>query len=443
MLYRRFALRSAAATLVAVSSLSFTTSLSAVAAPATGSGESKPSTPSNYKVPTAAEIAAKRAEANRLASTAKDQLAEVRRAQVRLTGLQADLEQAIADEAAAQEAEAAAKADQAVQEQRLKAADQVLNEQQQSVGQLAAATYRGDQMTQQEQLIGMLTNSGGENVADQLHLATLVGQLNDTEITDQRTAKVIQRDASARAQAAAAAAQAAHEQSVEAQARTQQAVAKQTDQLLLIEALQAATERKASQAAGEATKMANEKKQADAEAARRAAEAARKAEAAAKQARELAEAARTAVRATYSGNCTGGQTGGFSNGRIPLSALCPLYAAPGHYLRGDAADAFNRMSVAYAQQFGAPICITDSYRPYWLQVQLKQEKPRLAARPGTSNHGRGQAVDLCGGLEEFGTPQHDWMRANAPKFQWCDPYWARADGSKPEAWHWQYADCES
>ena len=50
-----------------------------------------------------------------------------------------------------------------------------------------------------------------------------------------------------------------------------------------------------------------------------------------------------------------------------------------------------------------PICITDSYRTYASQVRLYGQKPALAAVPGTSNHGWGLAVDLCGGIEHFGT----------------------------------------
>ena len=94
--------------------------------------------------------------------------------------------------------------------------------------------------------------------------------------------------------------------------------------------------------------------------------------------------------------------GGYPNGLIPPSAMCPLGAA-GHSLRCDAAAAYRAMSAAFASAFGTPICITDSYRTYASQVKLYGEKPALAAVPGTSNHGWGLAVDLCGGIETFGT----------------------------------------
>ena len=96
------------------------------------------------------------------------------------------------------------------------------------------------------------------------------------------------------------------------------------------------------------------------------------------------------------------QWGGYPNGLIPPSAMCPLGVA-GHVLRCDAAAAYRAMSAAFATAFGSPICITDSYRTYASQVRLYGEKPTLAAVPGTSNHGWGLAVDLCGGIEHYGT----------------------------------------
>jgi hypothetical protein len=138
------------------------------------------------------------------------------------------------------------------------------------------------------------------------------------------------------------------------------------------------------------------------------------------------------------GDCAGGDLSGFPNGRLPLAQLCPVFAAPGKYLRADAAYAFDRMSHAYAVAFGAPICVTDAYRSYDDQVRVFAERPGFAAHPGTSNHGWGTAADLCGGIDTFGTPTHAWMLANAPLFGWFHPAWAEPSGSLPEAWHWEF-----
>ncbi|GAA4284948.1 hypothetical protein GCM10022261_24790 [Brevibacterium daeguense] len=133
-----------------------------------------------------------------------------------------------------------------------------------------------------------------------------------------------------------------------------------------------------------------------------------------------------------------GAWGGHQNGRIPAVALCPVAAAPGHLLRCDAAAAFETLATAYSQRFGTRISVTDSYRDYATQVVLKRRKGRMAATPGTSNHGWGLAVDLGGGINSFGTVQHEWMRANAPRYGWIHPSWARSTGSLPEPWHWEY-----
>jgi hypothetical protein len=140
------------------------------------------------------------------------------------------------------------------------------------------------------------------------------------------------------------------------------------------------------------------------------------------------------------GGSTGGSGawGGFSNGQIPLVALCPVSWAPGQYLRCDAERQFEALDGAYRIAFGSHICITDSYRTYAQQVALYAAKPNLAAKPGTSNHGWALAVDLCGGLQAAGTPQDAWFHANAPKYGWIHPAWAEPGGSRAEAWHWSF-----
>ena len=128
--------------------------------------------------------------------------------------------------------------------------------------------------------------------------------------------------------------------------------------------------------------------------------------------------------------------GGWSNGQIPVDQLCGV--APGQRLRCDAAAAYTAMSAAYQAAFGSPLCITDSYRSYAAQVDAHVRKPRITAVPGTSNHGWGLAVDLCGGINAFGTAQTAWMQLNAGHFGWVHPDWAQARGQNPEPWHWEY-----
>lgn len=127
-----------------------------------------------------------------------------------------------------------------------------------------------------------------------------------------------------------------------------------------------------------------------------------------------------------------------NNGKLPSSELQSLSWAPSQKLRPAAANALENLNRAYKARFGRNISVTDSYRTLAEQVAVKAAKGSLAATPGTSNHGWGLAVDLGGGINKFGTVEHEWMTANAPKFGWIHPAWARQGGSKPEPWHWEF-----
>ncbi len=148
-----------------------------------------------------------------------------------------------------------------------------------------------------------------------------------------------------------------------------------------------------------------------------------------------AEGAReSAQEAAGDGGCAGG-TGDFENGRAPDGVLCPL-PQPGERLRADAAAAFIELDGDFRSEFGRPMCVTDSYRPYHEQVRLFQEMlPGMAAEPGTSAHGLGVAVDLCGGVNELDAPEHRWMLDHGPEHGWDNPEWARG-GFEP--WHWEF-----
>lgn len=128
---------------------------------------------------------------------------------------------------------------------------------------------------------------------------------------------------------------------------------------------------------------------------------------------------------------------GAANGRLSDSDLCDLWVG-GHQLRADAAVALAELNVAYQEAFGEALSITDSYRSYAAQVSVARRKPGLAARPGTSEHGWGLAVDLAGGVQNADR-RYRWLRENAPRYGWDNPAWARSGGSGPyEPWHWEF-----
>lgn len=132
-----------------------------------------------------------------------------------------------------------------------------------------------------------------------------------------------------------------------------------------------------------------------------------------------------------------GAWGGFPNGFIPPAAMCPL-GIGAHLLRCDAAVSMRALASAFAAAFGRALCVTDSYRGFEAQVRLYGVKPSLAAVPGTSNHGWGLAVDLCGGVQSFGTVEYGWFAATAGAFGWVNPRWAQPGRGREEPWHWEF-----
>jgi hypothetical protein len=122
-----------------------------------------------------------------------------------------------------------------------------------------------------------------------------------------------------------------------------------------------------------------------------------------------------------------------SNGNLDDAQLIAVGGGR-HRLQPSAAAAYEAM-VQAAKADGVSWSITDSYRPYAAQVKVAQEKGLysqggLAARPGTSNHGWGTALDLGGGANSRGTKQNDWLMANAGRFGFST--------IPREPWHWEY-----
>ena len=128
----------------------------------------------------------------------------------------------------------------------------------------------------------------------------------------------------------------------------------------------------------------------------------------------------------------------YRNGRVPGGALCSLPGYPGEALLADAAYGFIRLNEAYSAALGERLCVLDSYRTLSEQRTLRSIKPRWAARPGTSEHGWGVALDLGCGVQSYRSREHRWLREHAAAFGWTLPTWARRGGSKPEPWHWEY-----
>ncbi len=255
-----------------------------------------------------------------------------------------------------------------------------------------------------------------------LSMASRVGGNRNDQLASLRSAEDVQARAADRAEQAQEASTAAAAAAATAKAKADRAVA---DQMARV-------------AAAAATLITTQQRAVDA-AAREYALAQAEVIARTRSAVTPIDALLGAAVARPEATCKGASTLGFANGQIPVEVLCPLWGTSGHILRADAAAAFNALSRKYAETFRAPICVTDSYRDYPSQVAVRAAKPTLAAVPGTSNHGWGVALDLCDGVQVFGSRQHEWLRQHAMAYGWFHPSWAQAGGSKPEAWHWEFA----
>ena len=154
------------------------------------------------------------------------------------------------------------------------------------------------------------------------------------------------------------------------------------------------------------------------------------------------------------------KVGNYENGKIPIDKmkknkyLDRSLGGDAIYLMADASDAFDQL-MALFDKTNFPgkqkISFTDGYRSYERQEALyRRYGSGRAARPGTSNHGWGIAVDMYWGVRTsmykdsdarpsgYKHPNYKWMLENGAKFGWFNPIPLRDDSSTDEWWHWEY-----
>lgn len=138
-----------------------------------------------------------------------------------------------------------------------------------------------------------------------------------------------------------------------------------------------------------------------------------------------------------------GAWGGHSNGQIAAEHLCGLsWETPDLLLRCDAAAQLEKLNAQFYADLGRNLDVGQAYRSLEQQNCLYYgpcSRSGPAAKPGTSNHGWGLAIDINGtaagdGSYEArkGTIVYKWMALNAPT------YLFRENVSLREAWHWEY-----
>ena len=124
-------------------------------------------------------------------------------------------------------------------------------------------------------------------------------------------------------------------------------------------------------------------------------------------------------------------------------------------LREDAADALAEMGRA-AKRDGVTLDVSSTYRSYetqertfnyWVSVDGLEEAERESARPGTSQHQLGAAVDF-GNIEDSYalTDGCKWLNAHAAEYGWSLSFpqgYEDITGYRWECWHFRYIGVEA
>ena len=154
------------------------------------------------------------------------------------------------------------------------------------------------------------------------------------------------------------------------------------------------------------------------------------------------------------------ETMGYENGRLPPEALT-VVSTHGSYkcqvAKVGFADRAWMSLVVIAESDGVDIEGGWCYRTYESQVAAWNRRKCYipgncdgdpyppTAKPGTSRHGWGLAIDVWGATDNIlgcSSPELLWLQINAPRFGWVNPEWARCGKAGAEPWHWEYVGSE-
>ncbi|WP_417366916.1 SH3 domain-containing protein [Glutamicibacter arilaitensis] len=146
-------------------------------------------------------------------------------------------------------------------------------------------------------------------------------------------------------------------------------------------------------------------------------------------------------------NYTRKQVAKKSNGRLPESMLAAIpWDTEKTLIAAPALADLTRLNTAFKKKFGKNLDIDLAYRTLDTQkYYYKELGPYIAAKPGTSNHGWGLAIDVPEShAYSFRGKYYKWLKSNSKKHNWVhrkNLEEFRADGSRnpyAEAWHFEY-----
>ena len=178
----------------------------------------------------------------------------------------------------------------------------------------------------------------------------------------------------------------------------------------------------------------------------------------------------------YLGNAAGLNNTIVENGKLPPDLLGTLntdYSAYAAKMLKDTLPKWDALAAAYHKQFKGekfPAQPGGGYRTFEKQGKMyvdpkliNKDGKHLAAKPGTSNHGLGTALDISSDIVQFGNDRYQWLFENSTKteYQIIHPCWARQKrdtstiaasrcngcltdkcGTNVEVWHWEITDSQ-
>lgn len=125
------------------------------------------------------------------------------------------------------------------------------------------------------------------------------------------------------------------------------------------------------------------------------------------------------------------------------------------YLREDAEAALREMA-GNAKQSGITLDVSSTYRSYtyqknlfdyWVSVDGLEEAERESAKPGTSQHQLGVAIDFGSITDDYDTtPGGQWMYKHAGEYGWSLSFpkgYEDVTGYRWECWHFRYIGIEA